>query len=165
MNLWIAKLSLILKLQYRFSSLDMISYSILHVYKTAWYKTNAKSYVKMDNWFAILPEPWPIFLLKYVLYTFYWLISYISLHILNPWIIVLGHIYTSRKSMISALNLAYLAVISRARISWSYRICVWYGPASWYIHWFLMGFLISAGWFIIKCIEIGVILVQINSGS
>ena len=97
MNLWIAKLSLILKLQYRFSSLEMISYSILHIYKTAWYKTNAKCYVKMDNWFAILPEPWPIFLLKYVLYTFYWLISYISLHILNPWIIVLGHIYITKK--------------------------------------------------------------------
>ena len=97
MRLWIAILSLILKLQYRIASLDMISYSILYIYKTAWYKTNTKSYVKIDDWFAILRELWPIFLLKYVLYTFYWLISYISHHILDPWIIVLGHLYITGK--------------------------------------------------------------------
>ena len=43
LNLWIAKLRLILKLQYRFALLDMISYSILHIYKTAWYKTITKT--------------------------------------------------------------------------------------------------------------------------
>jgi hypothetical protein len=46
----------------------------------------------MDDWFAILRELWPIFLLKYVLYTFYWLISYISPHIFDSRTLALGHV-------------------------------------------------------------------------
>ena len=46
----------------------------------------------MDNWFAILRELWPIFLPKYVLDTFYWLISYISPHIFDSRTLALGHV-------------------------------------------------------------------------
>ena len=53
--------------------------------------------MKSYSWFAILRELWLVSLLKYLLFTLYWLISYIYLHILDPRIIILGHLYITGK--------------------------------------------------------------------
>ena len=55
------------------------------------------NYVKIYDWFAILRKVWPIFLPKHTLVTFYWLISYISPHILDTCILALGHVWTAGK--------------------------------------------------------------------